>query len=79
VDDSGKDILEINPNRNTTPRVAKLGVSMRTDNEIKNGNMYRMLAWAKSPTKTPISLHHYEDQTGIYGDKLYQVDQSYGN
>ena len=79
LDENGKEILEINPNRNTTPRVAKLGVSMRTDNNVKNGNMERLLAWAKSPTKTPIQLHHYEDQTGIYGDKLYQVGQSYGN
>jgi hypothetical protein len=26
-------------------RVAKLGVSMRTDNDAKTGNIYRMLAW----------------------------------
>jgi hypothetical protein len=69
-----KPLFRIMPNRNTTPRVAKLGVSMRTDNEVKNGNMYRLLAWSKSPTKTPVALHHYEDASGIYGDKLYQID-----
>jgi hypothetical protein len=42
---SEKPEIILTPNRNMTPRIAKLGVSMRTDNEIKNGNMYRMLAW----------------------------------
>lgn len=67
------------PHRNMTARVAKLGVSMRTDNNLKTGNTYRMLAWAKNPSQTPIQLHYYEDNTGIYGDKLYHVDSSYGN
>jgi hypothetical protein len=69
--------MGIIPNRNTSPRVVKLGISMRTDNDLKTGNIYRMLAWAKSPTKTPINLHYYEDETGIYGDKLYTVDNTY--
>ena len=52
---------------------------MRTDNEIKNGNMSRLLAWRLNPIKTRIDLHYYEDNTGIYGDKLYHVDSSYEN
>jgi hypothetical protein len=42
--------VEITPNRNMMPRVAKFGVSMRTDNEIKNSNIYNMLAWKRNPT-----------------------------
>lgn len=71
--------LSIIPNRNMTPRVAKLGVSMRTDNEIKNGNMYRMLAWRHKPVRKNIELHYYEDETGIYGDKSYNVGTTYGS
>jgi hypothetical protein len=50
------------------PRIAKLGVSMRTDNDVKTGNVYRMLAWRKNPTDK-VQLHYYEDDNGIYGDK----------
>lgn len=71
--------LGISPNRNATPRIAKLGVSMRTDNTVKNENIYRMLAWVKSPSQGSIDLHYFEDETGIYGDKLYKVDTVYGN
>ena len=78
-DKDGKEICDITPSRNMTPRVAKLGVSMRTDNEVKNGNMYRMLAWRQNPTSSPIDLHYYEDETGIYGDKQYQISTSYGD
>lgn len=78
-DKDGKEICDITPSRNMTPRIAKLGVSMRTDNEVKNGNMYRMLAWRQKPTSASIDLHYYEDETGIYGDKQYQVSTSYGD
>ena len=71
--------LSLNPHRNTTPRSAKLGISMRTDNNLKNENMSRMRAWVKAPTKTPINLSYFEDETGIYGDKLYLTDGTYGN
>ena len=71
-----KAMLEMTPHRNMTPRMAKYSVSMRTDNEIKNGNMYRMLAWSKNPD-TYVDLHYYEDETGIYGDKSYSVGGSY--
>ena len=70
--DQENNVLEITPSRNMTARIAKLGVSMRTDNEIKNQNMYRMLAWKNNPTPS-IDLHYYEDETGIYGDKNYSV------
>ena len=70
--------LDLTPSRNMTARVAKLGVSMRTDNEIKNGNMYRMLAWKQHPT-AEVELHYYEDDTGIYGDKRYGISGDYGS
>jgi hypothetical protein len=61
-----------------TTRIPKLGVSMRTDNEIKNANMYRMLSWKQNPT-TVVDLHYYEDDTGIYGDKVYSESGDLGN
>ena len=79
VDENGDFLLDITPHRNTTPRVAKLGVSMRTDNEVKNGNIYRMLAWKKNPTNVALELHYYEDENGIYGDKQYSVSDTYGD
>lgn len=72
------EVLDLTPSRNTSPRVVKLGVSMRTDNEIKNANMYRMLAWRQNPTAS-VDLHYYEDETGIYGDKGYNVNSTYGS
>jgi hypothetical protein len=62
-----------------TPRVAKLGVSMRTDNEVKNSNMYKMLAWRKTPTDQFVDLHYYEDENGIFGDKVHNINGSYGD
>lgn len=71
--------LWVTPNRNMTPRTIKLGVSMRTDNEIKNRNMSAMLAWKLNPThSSSIELHYYEDESGIYGDKAYSVGKTYG-
>ena len=70
--EDGKTLLELTPNRNMTARIAKLGVSMRTDNEVKNTNMNNMLAWKLNPTQV-VDLHYYEDETGIYGDKAYSV------
>ena len=71
--------VELSPHRNMTARTAKLGVSMRTDNEIKNNNMYSMLAWKLNPTNMAIDLHYYEDDSGIYGDKVYNVGEQYGS
>ena len=48
------------------------GENVTADNEIKNQNMYRMLAWKNNPTPS-IDLHYYEDETGIYGDKNHSV------
>lgn len=72
----GTQDITVTPSRNMTPRVAKLGVSMRTDNDIKTGNIYRMLAWRKNPTDS-VQLHYYEDETGIYGDKQYVASTTY--
>ena len=74
-----KDNIGITPSRNMTPRVAKLGVSMRTDNEVKNSNMYKMLAWRKNPTDQFVDLHYYQDENGIFGDKVHNIDGSYGD
>jgi hypothetical protein len=71
-----KVMFDMTPHRNMTPRMVKYGVSMRTDNEVKNGNMYRMLAWSQNPVRQ-VDLHYYEDETGIYGDKNYTVGSSY--
>ena len=71
--------IELTPHRNMTVRTAKLGVSMRTDNEVKNDNMYRMLAWKKTPVNTALQLHYYEDETGLFGDKVYNLGLSYGS
>lgn len=68
------DGLTVTPDRNKTPRIAKFGVSMRTDNEIKNNNMYRMLTWKKKP-ESSIELHYHENENGIYGDKAYLIDK----
>lgn len=70
------DGLTVTPDRNKTSRVAKFGVSMRTDNEIKNNNMYRMLAWKQKP-ESSIELHYYENENGIYGDKAYLIDKDF--
>lgn len=78
--ESDKDsYIELTPHRNMTVRTVKLGVSMRTDNEVKNDNMYRMLAWKKTPVNTALQLHYYEDEAGLYGDKVYNVGTSYGS
>jgi hypothetical protein len=45
IGDSTKPDFIVTPHRNMSIRTPKLGVSMRTDNEIKNENIYRMLAW----------------------------------
>jgi hypothetical protein len=73
-----KVMFDMTPHRNMTPRMVKYGVSMRTDNEVKNGNMYRMLAWKQHPT-AEVELHYYEDDTGIYGDKRYGISGDYGS
>ena len=70
--EGAEELLQLTPNRNMTARIAKLGVSMRTDNEVKNTNMNNMLAWKLNPTQV-VNLHYYEDETGIYGDKAYSV------
>ena len=76
VDEHGTTLMTVDPSRNMTPRVAKLGVSMRTDNEVKNTNMYNLLAWRRNP-KAMVDLHYYEDDSGIYGDKNYRVGSQY--
>lgn len=50
-------------------RTPKLGISMRTDNNIKTSNNSKVQAYMQNPTeKTIPTLQYYIDETGIYGD-----------
>ena len=47
----------------------KLGVSMRTDNSIKTGNIQTMQVYMRDPQGI-CTFNYYEDETGLYGDKV---------
>ena len=51
-------------------RSPKLGVSMRTDNSIKTANLQKLQAYMQDPTNKKITFQYYEDETGLYGDKV---------
>lgn len=51
-------------------RSPKLGVSMRTDNSIKTANLQKLQAYMQDPTNEKITFQYYEDETGLYGDKV---------
>ena len=51
-------------------RSPKLGVSMRTDNSIKTANLQKLQAYMQDPTNEKIVFQYYEDETGLYGDKV---------
>ena len=51
-------------------RSPKLGVSMRTDNTIKTQNQYKLQAFLQNPNSENMELGYYQDETGLYGDKL---------
>lgn len=51
-------------------RSPKLGVSMRTDNSIKTANLQKLQAYMQDPTDEKITFQYYEDETGLYGDKV---------
>lgn len=51
-------------------RSPKLGVSMRTDNSIKTANLQKLQAYMQDPTNEKVTFQYYEDETGLYGDKV---------
>lgn len=63
---------KIDLSRTNFIRAPKLGVSMRTDNSIKTLNLEKVQAYIKSPS--PVQLQYYEDETGLYGDKILKYE-----
>ena len=56
-------------------RTPKLGVSMRTTNSQKTLNLSTAQLWA-SGIENDLTLHYFEDETGIYGDKYFDKNVS---
>ena len=52
-------------------RSPKLGVSMRTDNSIKTANLQKLQTYMQNPTDDTITFQYYQDDTGLYGDKVF--------
>ena len=59
----------VNLERTNFIRSPKLGVSMRTDNMIKSNNLHYLQTYLQDPTGK-VELNYYEDETGLYGDKV---------
>lgn len=59
-------------------RSPKLGVSMRTDNSIKTANLQKLQAYMQDPTNEKIVFQYYEDETGLYGDKVLLYNATIG-
>ena len=68
----GKEDLtwKVNLDRTNFIRTPKLGVSMRTDNSLKTHNQQKLQAYMQNPTDTPINFEYFEDESGLYGDKV---------
>ena len=75
----GSHSIEINGNtatwntsleRTNFIRSPKLGVSMRTDNSLKTMNLQKLQAYMQNPTNENIDFQYFEDETGLYGDKV---------
>ena len=45
---------------------------MRTDNSIKTLNLEKVQAYIKNPS--PVQLQYFEDETGLYGDKILKYE-----
>lgn len=68
---NGKDMIwEVQGERTYFSRSFKLGVSMRTDNSLKTWNQQTLQSHMWNP-KPQVPLKYYEDETGIYGDKVF--------
>ena len=75
----GSHSIEINENtatwntsleRTNFIRSPKLGVSMRTDNSLKTTNLQKLQAYMQNPTNENIDFQYFEDESGLYGDKV---------
>lgn len=55
-------------------RSPKLGVSMRTDNQLKTANLQKLQAYMQNPTSEGVELNYYQDETGLFGDKVHMFD-----
>lgn len=58
-------------------RAPKLGVSMRTDNSLKTTNLQQLQAYMQYPSET-VDFNYFQDETGLFGDKVLQYDQNTG-
>lgn len=58
-------------------RSPKLGVSMRTDNSLKTTNLQKLQAYMQNPNGT-VDFNYFQDETGLFGDKLLQYDSNTG-
>ncbi len=68
-----KQTVQLGIARNITPRVPKLGISMRAGNGQKVQNLYALQAWKQNPSTEPVSLYYVESDQDLWGDKPYQV------
>lgn len=58
-------------------RAPKLGVSMRTDNSLKTTNLQKLQVYMQDPNGT-VDFNYFQDETGLFGDKLLQYDPNTG-
>lgn len=58
-------------------RSPKLGVSMRTDNSLKTTNLQKLQAYMQDPSGS-VDFNYFQDETGLFGDKLLQYDSNTG-
>ncbi len=58
-------------------RAPKLGVSMRTDNSLKTTNLQKLQAYMQDPNGV-VGFNYFQDETGLFGDKLLQYDPNTG-
>lgn len=65
-------IETIRPYFMTSP---KLGLSLRTGNDIKNINLTNFQEYMHSDFSQPCPLMYYKDDTGLYGDLITTNDQ----
>lgn len=61
--------------RNNFIHCPKLGASMRTDNSQKNVNQISLINFIYNDANN-LTLHYYENDSGIYGDKFYAKQDS---
>lgn len=54
-------------------RSPKLGVSMRTDNQLKTTNLQKLQAYLQNPSQG-VEFNYYQDETGLFGDKVHMFE-----